>query len=348
MMKINYKNLTLSELESLLYEMGEPRFRAKQLYDWIFVKGRCDWSEMTNLPQSLCIRLAERGYISQLTTLTCQRSKDGTEKYLFRLEDDLIETVKIPHEYGLSVCVSTQVGCRMGCSFCASTINGLRRNLSSGEIYDQVLQLEKTAVRDGKHITHIVMMGMGEPLDNYEQCLRFIRQITAKESLNISARRITLSTCGLVPEINQLMKEELPITLAVSLHAPDNKLRDSLMPINKKYPLEVLLPACRKYAEITGRRLTFEYALIKGVNDSGQEANQLAALMHGWLCHVNLIPINRVKERDYLRSEDKNIAAFCSVLEKKHISYTIRKEMGADIDAACGQLRRRYEMDFSS
>lgn len=334
------KGMTLKELESFMKSMGEPAFRARQVAQWVYQKGVDSIEEMSNLSRELRAKLAAKANIPALKIRTKQVSNiDGTTKYLFLLEDGHgVESVLMKYDYGQTVCVSSQVGCRMGCNFCASTLGGLVRNLTAGEILDQVLAVQKDS---GERVSRVVIMGSGEPLDNMDETLKFIHLITAEYSLNISTRHVTLSSCGLVPEIQALAREKLPITLAISLHAPRNDLRSTLMPINRKYPLEVLIPACRDYANTTKRRITFEYSLIGGVNDSTREARELAALIKGILCHVNLIPINPVKERGQSKPNPAALKAFHEVLTKAGIEATIRRELGTDIDAACGQLRRR-------
>lgn len=338
--RISLKSLTLAELEALLADLKEPRFRARQVADWVFRKGVKTIEEMVNLPKSLKVKLSEVAYLPSLTIKTKQVSaQDGTTKYLFLLEDgQAIETVLMKYSYGHTVCVSTQVGCRMGCSFCASTMGGLVRNLTAGEIFDQVMAIQQDT---GERVSRVVIMGSGEPLDNMEATLKFINILMAEYSLNIGGRHITMSSCGLVPEIEALAKEKLPITLAISLHAPNDQLRNQLMPINKKYPLAQLIKACRDYANTTKRRITFEYSLIGGLNDSPKNASELAALIKGVLCHVNLIPINPVTGREFKTPTKEAIGDFQEVLTKVGVEATVRRELGTDIDAACGQLRRR-------
>ncbi|MBO8136581.1 MAG: 23S rRNA (adenine(2503)-C(2))-methyltransferase RlmN [Desulfotomaculum sp.] len=340
MNKVNLMNLDQKQMEEFLLNIGEQPYRGRQICQWVLQKGVKNFSDMTNLSKQLRQKLAGLAELGGVEILAKQESREGnTVKYLFGYPDgQAVESVLMLHSYGSTACVSTQVGCRMGCRFCASTLGGMVRDLSSGEIYDQVLAIQKDT---GKRVSHIVLMGSGEPLDNYDNSIKFIKNITAPYGLNISARHITLSTCGIVPGIKKLARENFPITLAVSLHAPNNKLRDHLMPVNKKYPLEELIPACREYADFTGRRITFEYSLIRDVNDREKYAEQLGNLLKGLLCHVNLIPVNPVKERDFHRSSWKNILRFKKLLEKYGINSTIRKEMGSDIDAACGQLRRK-------
>ena len=338
--KKDIKDLSVPQIEEEFKALGLPAFRAKQVIQWIFQKGASDWSEMTNLSKELREVLRKNFYITNLEVLTKQVSKlDGTKKYLFELADgNAIETVVMQHDYGTSVCVSTQVGCKMGCGFCASTIGGLVRNLTAAEIFDQVMKVQKdTETR----VSSIVIMGSGEPLENYRETLRFIKLVNAEYSLNIGYRHITLSTCGLVPKIYDLADENIQITLSISLHAPNNELRSQIMPVNRRYRIEEVLEACRYYIQITNRRITFEYSLIAGINDSAIEAKELAAKLKGMLCHVNLIPINPVEERGYVKPNKTNISVFAEILRASGIETTIRREKGGDIDAACGQLRRK-------
>lgn len=339
-MKPLLKDMNLSLLTEFLGRLGEPPYRAGQLARWLFQRGAVSWAEMTDLPQDLRGRLEATARLGGLSVLKKQVSRRGdTTKYLFGLCDgQAVEGVLMTHYYGRSACVSTQVGCRMGCRFCASTLGGLVRQLSAGEIYDQVLAMQRDA---GVRVGHVVLMGSGEPLDNFDQVLRFLENITAPYGLNIGYRHITLSTCGLVPRIRELARLRLGLTLAVSLHAPTDELRDRLVPVNRRHPLAELLAACREYAQSTGRRITFEYALLAGVNDAPEQASRLAGLLHGLLCHVNLIPFNPVDERNFRRSVPERVRRFRDILRERGISVTVRRELGADIDAACGQLRRR-------
>lgn len=339
-MKPLLKDMNLSLLTEFLGRLGEPPYRAGQLARWLFQRGAVSWAEMTDLPQDLRGRLEATARLGGLSMLKKQVSRRGdTAKYLFGLYDgQAVEGVLMTHSYGRSACVSTQVGCRMGCRFCASTLGGLVRQLSAGEIYDQVLAMQRDA---GVRVGHVVLMGSGEPLDNFDQVLRFLENITASYGLNIGYRHITLSTCGLVPRIRELARLRLGLTLAVSLHAPTDELRDRLVPVNRRHPLAELLAACREYAQSTGRRITFEYALLAGVNDAPEHASGLAGLLQGLLCHVNLIPFNPVDERNFRRSVPERVRRFRDILRERGISVTVRRELGADIDAACGQLRRR-------
>lgn len=334
-------NARLAELEGWMEEMGEPAYRARQLFDWMYKKRVTTFEAMTNLPKRLRGLLAEQVRLATMEEVTRQVSKkDGTTKFLFRLHDgSTVETVLMRHHYGNSVCVSTQVGCHMGCAFCASTLGGLVRNLTAGEMVEQVLACQRLLDAEEGRVSSVVLMGSGEPLENYEASLRFIDIITADEGLRIGQRHITLSTSGLVPAIKRLAKEHRQITLAVSLHAPNDEVRSALMPINRAYPIAKLMEACREYWEETGRRLTFEYALIGGVNDRLDHARELAELLRDLPCHVNLIPVNHVPERRFERTPKSQIRAFQQELIRRGISCTVRREMGSDIAAACGQLR---------
>lgn len=334
---INLRDLTLKEMEELIVSMGEPKFRAKQVFGWIY-KGKTDFREMTNLPEVFRQKMKETAYIGAVEPLKIQKSKtDGTRKYLFRLEDgNLIESVFMKYKYGNSICVSSQAGCRMGCCFCASTRNGLDRNLTPGEILSQLMAAEADT---GERIGHIVVMGTGEPFDNYDNLSRFIRIVNDPNGLNIGMRNITVSTCGLVPVIRRFGRDFPQVNLAISLHGTTDEIRGSMMPVNGKYPLEVLIPACRDYTETTGRRITFEYTMVNGVNDSDEDAHRLSKLLQGMLCHVNLIPLNRVAESGFDTVSRKRAEEFRHLLEREGVVATVRRELGADIDAACGQLR---------
>lgn len=331
--------MTMEELQSLMASWGEKPFRAVQLFDWLHGKKIKSIAEMTNLPAALRERMEKEAGLTTLRLHTCQISKDGTRKYLFVLPDgERVESVFMPYDYGHTVCVSSQVGCRMGCAFCASGLLGLSRNLLAGEMLEQVYRIEEET---GKRIDHLVVMGMGEPLDNLENLIRFIRLISDPGGKNMSQRNITVSTCGLVPQIDALAREGLSITLALSLHAPTDELRQRIMPIAKKYSIRETLEACDRYFEATGRRMSYEYSLVRGSNDSEENALQLVRLLKGKNCHVNLIPVNPVTERGFQASGDQAVQRFQKILEKNGINATIRKKMGADIDGACGQLRRR-------
>ena len=334
------KSMTIPEIGVVLKELGQPAFRAKQVYSWLH-KGVRDYSEMTNLPKSLRDTLAERYPICAPEVVRKQQSqKDGTIKYLWKLADgNCVETVLMRYHYGNSVCISTEVGCKMGCAFCASTLGGLVRPLEPFEMLDQVLF---TQVDSGLPISHIVLMGIGEPLDNLQNVLRFLELVNSPEGMNISMRHISLSTCGLVPKIDELGDYKLQISLAISLHGSNNDIRNRIMPVNKAYPIEVLLPACRRYYEKTFRRIHFEYAMIDGVNDSLQNAKELLALLKGLPAHVNLIPLNHVEESPLKPSTKSAVAAFQKALEDGGVTATVRRTLGSDIDASCGQLRRKY------
>ncbi|MCR5356875.1 MAG: 23S rRNA (adenine(2503)-C(2))-methyltransferase RlmN [Lachnospiraceae bacterium] len=334
------KSMEYPELKELVLGLGDKKFRADQVFDWLHNKLADDFDSMTNVPKSLREALKGDSYISTARVYGMQESKyDGTRKYLFRLcDDNLIESVFMRYEHGNSVCVSTQVGCRMGCKFCASTIDGLVRDLTAGEMLSQVYSI----IRDtGERVSNVVMMGSGEPLENFDNTVKFIKLLSDERGLNISRRNITVSTCGIVPGIRRLADENLNVTLALSLHAYSDEKRREIMPVANKYPLNEVIDACRYFFDRTGRRVTFEYSLIGGVNDSGADAAGLAALIGGLNCHVNLIPVNPVKERNYVGSAKQAVLAFKNKLEKNHINVTIRREMGRDIDGACGQLRRR-------
>ena len=334
------KSMTLAEIGGVFKELGQPAFRAKQVYSWLH-KGVRDYSEMTNLPKALRDTLTKEYPICAPEVIRKQQSKkDGTIKYLWKLSDgNCVETVLMRYHYGNSVCISTEVGCRMGCAFCASTLGGLVRPLEPFEMLDQVLF---TQVDSGLLISHIVLMGIGEPLDNLENVLRFLELVNSPEGMNISMRHISLSTCGLVPKIDELGDYKLQISLAISLHGSNNAVRDRIMPVNKAYPIEVLLPACRRYYEKTSRRIHFEYAMIDGVNDSLQNAKELLALLKGLPAHVNLIPLNHVEESPLKPSSKAAVAAFQKALEDGGVTATVRRTLGSDIDASCGQLRRKY------
>ena len=337
-------SMTLVELKEYIQSLGEPTFRAGQIYQWI-CKG-ADFSEMTNLSASLREKLTASAVLHYpVIEARYASSLDSTVKYLYRLSDgQLIESVLMEYEHGLSICVSSQAGCRMGCSFCASTLGGKVRDLLPSEILGQIIVAQKDA---GKRISNIVMMGIGEPLDNYDNVLRFLRLVSAPDGLNIGCRHISLSTCGLVPGIRRLAKEDLPITLSISLHAYDDALRSSIMPVNRAFNIDSLLVACKDYFDETGRRISFEYTLISGENDSPEGAIKLAALLKRYLgkrpFHVNLIPVNPVKERGYEASGKRRVRAFCETLEKSGVNATVRRTLGEDINAACGQLRHKAD-----
>ena len=337
---IDIRSMYMDELETWMKAEGQPAFRAKQVFQWLHEKYVASAEEMTNLPKALRTKLEETGIVTIKEGLRQESASDGTVKFLYRLQDDqMIETVFMRHDYGNSVCISSQAGCRMGCKFCASTIGGLVRNLTASEMLEQIYASSRAM---GERISHVVVMGTGEPLDNYENLIRFLRLLTDEKGYNLSARNITVSSCGIVPRIYDLANENLPITFALSLHAPTDEERKELMPVAHRYTLAETLDACRAYFDRTGRRVTFEYSLVKGKNDSREQAMKLAKLLAGMNCHVNLIPINPVEEREYEKSDQDSIAKFKLTLEKNHINATIRKSMGSDIDAACGQLRRKY------
>ena len=329
---------TEPQLAELVKEMGQPAFRAKQLFKWLHEKQARSFSEMTDQPKAFLAALEERFFIETLETERRQQSKDGTVKYLFRLPDgNCIETVLMRYSYGNTVCVSTQVGCRMGCRFCASTQGGRVRNLTAGEIANEVY----AAARDtGERVSHIVLMGIGEPLDNFDEVMKFLENITSPEGVNIGMRNISLSTCGLVPKIDQLAEKKLQLTLSVSLHAPNNEIRSGMMPVNDAYPVEVLMQAVRRYQDTTGRRVSFEYSMVRGVNDSDACAKQLANLIRGMGAHVNLIPINPVDGSPYSATDAANVHRFQQKLESLGVNATVRRRLGSEISAACGQLRR--------
>ncbi len=330
-----------AELEQFIIEMGEPGFRAKQLFEWIHGKHAADFAEMTNLPKTLREKLESTAKLPRTEVVRKLVSqKDGTRKYLFALENgSVIESVLMKYEYGNTVCISTQAGCRMGCQFCASTLDGVERSLTAGEMLSQVYEIQKDC---GERVSGVVLMGSGEPLDNYENVLKFLRLINDRKGQNMGQRHITLSTCGLIDKIYELAEENLQITLAVSLHAPNDGIRNSIMPISRANPMDTLLSACRAYAEKTKRRITFEYAMMQGVNDSDACARELAGRLRHMLCHVNLIPVNDVKERAFVKSSDERVRRFAAILQDNSVETTVRRRLGSDIDAACGQLRRGY------
>lgn len=335
-------SLKYSDLKEWLEQQGEKGFRATQIFDWLYKKRAASFDEMTNLPKSLKEALAEHFDLTTLKTIVKQTSKDGTMKFLFELHDGYsIETVLMRHNYGNSVCVTTQVGCRIGCTFCASTLGGLKRNLSAGEIVAQVIKVQQILDEIGERVSHVVIMGIGEPFDNYEEMMSFLKIINDEKGLNIGARHITVSTSGIIPKIYQFADENLQINLAISLHAPNTELRTKLMPINKAFKLPDLMKAVKYYIDKTGRRISFEYGLFGGVNDQVEHALELAELIKDLKCHVNLIPVNYVPERNYVRTSKNQIFRFERTLKEQGINVTIRREHGHDIDAACGQLRAK-------
>lgn len=338
------KSMTPSEVSELIVSLGDKKFRAKQIYQWMHQKLVASYDEMTNVPAALRQKLVAEYPLTVLEPVRVQISQiDGTRKYLFRLSDgNLIESVLMKYHHGNSVCISSQVGCRMGCRFCASTIDGLVRGLLPSEMLEQIYRIQKDI---GERVDNVVVMGSGEPFDNFDNLLRFIELLNNEEGLNISARNLTVSTCGIVPKIYELADMQPQITLAISLHSPNDELRRSIMPVANKYSIDEIMKACRYYVEKTGRRITFEYSLVKDVNDTDECAMQLVHLVKGIKCHVNLIPVNPIKERDYRQSDTKSIKKFKDILEKNRIQVTVRREMGRDIDGACGQLRKRYMDD---
>ena len=340
--KIDIKSMTPEELEAFLKELGEKPFRAKQIYDWLHVKLAERFEEMTSISKELQRKLDEACSLTCLRVVDEKVSNiDGTRKYLFALADgNIIESVWMQYHHGNSVCISSQVGCRMGCRFCASTLDGLERNLRPSEMLEQIYRIQSIT---GERVSNVVVMGSGEPMDNYDNVIRFLRLVSHEKGLNISQRSLTISTCGIVPGIRKFAEEGLAVTLALSLHAPNDEVRKTLMPVANSYKLQDVLEACHYYYEKTGRRLTFEYSLVRGVNDNLDEARALAKLIKDQHGHVNLIPVNPIKERDYVQSGQKAIQDFKNLLEKNGINVTIRREMGRDIGGACGQLRRSYK-----
>ncbi|MEH7299633.1 23S rRNA (adenine(2503)-C(2))-methyltransferase RlmN [Neobacillus drentensis] len=335
-------SLELHQLKEWLSENGEKPFRAEQIFDWLYKKRITSFEEMSNLAKGLRDKLAKHFQITTLNTVIQQTSADGTIKFLFELHDGYsIETVLMRHDYGNSVCVTTQVGCRIGCTFCASTLGGLKRHLEAGEIVAQVVKVQQALDETEERVSSVVIMGIGEPFDNYDNMMSFLKIINHDKALNIGARHITVSTSGIVPKIYQFADEDLQINFAISLHAPNTELRSRLMPINKAYKLDDLMKAVRYYIDKTGRRISFEYGLFGGVNDSTEHAEELATLLNGIKCHVNLIPVNYVPERDYVRTPRDKIFDFEKTLKKRGINVTIRREQGSDIAAACGQLRAK-------
>lgn len=339
-MKQDIKSLNQKELEEVLTSMGEKPFRARQIYQWMHVKHASSFDEMTDISKNLKEKLKENCELTVLQQVIVQHSKlDGTAKYLFALSDgNMIESVRMKYKHGNSVCISSQAGCRMGCRFCASTLGGLVRNLTPAEMLDQIYRIQEDI---GERVSHVVVMGTGEPLDNYDNLIKFIKLLSDEYGLNISQRNITVSTCGIVPNMRRLAKEKFQITLAISLHASSQEKRLALMPIANKYEIHELIEACKEYFALTGRRITFEYSLVKGVNDRTSDAAQLAELIRGLNCHVNLIPVNPIEEGEYVPPDRQAVEAFQEHLEKRQITVTVRREMGRDIDGACGQLRRR-------
>ena len=340
MEKKDIASYSFEELQEEMLAIGEKGFRSRQIYSWIHEKLVDDFEEMTNLPKTLRQKLEAANEIRRVEMEKRQISKiDGTNKFLFCLKDgNMVESVLMKYKHGNSVCISSQVGCRMGCRFCASTLDGLERNLTPSEMLRQVYQIQKIT---GERVSNIVIMGTGEPLDNYDNFLKFIHMVSDEHGLNISQRNITASTCGIVPNIRRLAEEKLQITLALSLHGSNQEKRRSLMPVANKYELQEVLEACDYYFEKTGRRITFEYSLVHGVNDTPEDAKELMGILKDRNCHLNLIPVNPIKERNYEKPDKKSAENFKNKLEKNGINVTIRREMGSDIDGACGQLRRK-------
>ena len=338
---IDIKSYTLAQLEEYLLSIGEAKYRAGQIFEWIHKKNIKDIDEMSNISAKLRLKLKEDCTLLNVEEILYKESAiDKTRKYLFKLPDgNIIESVFMRYKHGNSVCISSQVGCRMGCRFCASTLDGLLRNLSPSEMLDQIYKISRST---GERVSNIVLMGAGEPMDNFDNVIKFIEIINSEQGLNISQRNITVSSCGLVPKIKELADKKLQITLALSLHAADDETRKSLMPIANKYSIKEVLDACRYYFDTTKRRVSFEYGLVAGVNDTKEEALKLSRLIKNMQAHVNLIPINPIKERDYKEPTHKNVLAFKQILEKSGIQATVRREMGRDIDGACGQLRRSF------
>ncbi|WP_017814695.1 MULTISPECIES: 23S rRNA (adenine(2503)-C(2))-methyltransferase RlmN [Paenibacillus] len=334
---------SLEDLQAWVQENSEPAFRAGQIFDWLYVKRVSSFEEMTNLSKGLRAKLNDQFSFVTLSEITKLQSKDGTVKFLFGLHDDhAIETVIMRHNYGNSICVTTQVGCRIGCTFCASTLGGLKRNLTAGEIVAQVVQAQKILDETNERVSSIVIMGSGEPFENYEATMKFLRIMIHEKGLNIGQRHITVSTSGIVPNIYKFADEETQINLAISIHAPNDKLRSKLMPVNRRFPFDDVMKSLHYYMEKTGRRITFEYALIGGVNDRPEHAEELANVLKDMMCHVNLIPVNYVPERNYVRTPRKDIFEFQRILADKGVNVTIRREQGHDIAAACGQLRAKH------
>lgn len=334
---------SLEQLQDWMKDNEQPVFRGGQVYDWLYVKRVGSFEEMSNLPKALRDKLEESFMILTLKEIARFDSKDGTVKFLFELHDNhAIETVIMRHSYGNSVCVTTQVGCQIGCRFCASTLTGLKRDLTSGEIVAQVVTAQKMLDATAERVSSIVIMGIGEPFENYDATISFLRTMIHEKGLNIGQRHITVSTSGIVPSIYKFTEENLQVNLAISIHAPNDTLRSKLMPVNRRFPFEDVMEACRNYIAKTGRRITIEYALIGGVNDQPEHAQELAEVLQGMLCFVNLIPVNYVPERNYERTPREDIFEFQRILEKNKINATIRREQGHDIAAACGQLRAKH------
>lgn len=341
MSDFDIKSMNLSEIENVVASLNEPKFRAKQIFEWFQIYGAMSYDEMTNLPKALRNTLSEKYPVRSCEIELKQVSKlDSTVKYLFKLFDgNFVESVLMKYKYGYTLCVSSQVGCRMGCTFCASTKSGCVRSLKPSEILGQI----HAAQRDMNiRVSHVVMMGMGEPLDNYDNTIRFLKLASDEKGLNLSMRNISLSTCGIVPRIYDLLEEKLQLTLSISLHAPNDTMRSAVMPVNRKYPVKELIKACKDYTNSTSRRISFEYAMIRDVNDSDECAYELASLLKGMLCHVNLIPANEINESEHKRSTNERLQRFMNILNSRGVNTTIRRSLGSDIDASCGQLRSKH------
>lgn len=340
--KADILSLSLEELTEKIIGLGEKKFRAGQIFEWLHVKRAVSFDEMTNISLSLRTKLNENFYINRLKVVkTLESSIDNTVKYLYELPDgNHVECVLMDYKHGNSLCISTQVGCKMGCKFCASTIAGFKRNLEPSEMLSEIYEAERSS---GRKVESLVLMGIGEPLDNFDNVIRFLQLLSCPEGKNLSLRHVSLSTCGLVDKIYELAEYKFGLTLSVSLHAADDKRRSEIMPVNNSYNIERLLKTCSDYINATGRRISFEYAVICGVNDSKQDADKLSALLKGMNCHVNLIPVNEIKERDF-RSDRRSVLNFQHMLENNGLNVTIRRTLGSDINAACGQLRREYEI----
>jgi 23S rRNA (adenine2503-C2)-methyltransferase len=337
---MDLRSMTLPEMEAYMESIGEKKFRGRQIYEWLHKRLAFSWDEMNNIPKKLKEKISADREMYGVKMVDCFISKlDGTRKYLFELHDgNIIESVLMKYKHGNSVCISSQAGCRMGCRFCASTLGGLDRNLEPSEMLSQIYYIQKDTQ---ERVSNVVMMGTGEPMDNFDHVLRFLELITSEDGLNISQRNLTISTCGIVPKIRELAEKHLQITLAISLHSPNDEMRRELMPIANKYSMDELLDACKYYFHETNRRMTFEYSLVAGVNDQPEHALELCTRLRGFPCHVNLIPVNPIKERDFKQSLPESVTEFKKILEKNRVNVTIRREMGADINAACGQLRRK-------
>lgn len=333
-------SMTLEELTEEFSSLNIQKFRAKQIYEWLHKHLASSYDEMLNIPKALRVELSEKFPLFNCSIARKQVSKlDGTVKYLFEMHDgDFVESVVMKYKYGYTICVSSQVGCKMGCAFCASTLGGFKRSLTPGEILSQLYRAQKDL---GERISHIVLMGMGEPLDNFDNVMRFLELITDDKGLNLSMRNISLSTCGIVPKIYELLEKHMQLTLSISLHAPSDELRSRIMPVNNRYSVDELLKVCRKYASETSRRISFEYAMLSGINDSDDCAYLLASKLKGMLCHVNLIPVNEVAESPFKPSGSERVERFVKILEKNGINATVRRKLGSDIDASCGQLRQK-------